>query len=38
MTDELKACQSLNPLDLDNTNGGKIAAKALQTDKWPQAF
>jgi len=38
MTDELKACATFTPVDLDDDDAQKIAAKVLQTGKWPSEF
>jgi tetratricopeptide (TPR) repeat protein len=38
MTDELKACATFTPFDLDDEDAQKIAAKVLQTGKWPDEF
>jgi tetratricopeptide (TPR) repeat protein len=38
MTDELKACATFAPLDLDDADAQQIAAKVLSTGKWPDEF
>jgi tetratricopeptide (TPR) repeat protein len=38
MTAELKACATFAPFDLDDGDAQKIAAKVLQTGKWPSEF
>ena len=38
MTDELKACATFAPYDLDDADAQQIAAKVLETGKWPSEF
>lgn len=38
MTDELKKCATFAPFDMDDDDAQKIAAKVLQTGKWPSEF
>ena len=38
MLDELKACAKFVPYDLDDTDAQQIAAKVLETGKWPSEF
>jgi tetratricopeptide (TPR) repeat protein len=38
MTDELKACATFTPFDLDDADAQQIAAKVLATGKWPAEF
>jgi len=38
MADELKACATFVPFDLDDADAQQIAAKVLQTGKWPAEF
>ena len=38
MTDELKACATFAPFDLDDGDAQHIAAKVLETGKWPAQF
>jgi Tfp pilus assembly protein PilF len=35
---ELKICQGLTPLDLDDTDAQRIANKVLTTGSWPKVF
>ena len=38
MLDELKACAIFAPYDMDDTDAQQIAAKVLETGKWPSEF
>jgi hypothetical protein len=38
MTAELKACAGFAPVDLDDSDAQQIAAKILETGKWPSEF
>jgi hypothetical protein len=38
MLDELKACATFAPFDLDDADAQQIAARVLQTGKWPAEF
>jgi len=38
MLDELKACATFAPFDLDDADAQQIAAKVLATGKWPAEF
>jgi hypothetical protein len=38
MLDELKTCATLAPFDLDDADARQIAAKVLETGKWPAEF
>jgi hypothetical protein len=38
MLDELKACASFAPYDMDDSDAQHIAAKVLETGKWPSEF
>jgi Tfp pilus assembly protein PilF len=38
MLDELKACATFAPYDMDDTDAQQIAAKVLETGKWPSEF
>jgi tetratricopeptide (TPR) repeat protein len=38
MTAELKACAGYTPVDLDDSDAQQIAAKVLETGKWPAEF
>jgi tetratricopeptide (TPR) repeat protein len=38
MTAELKACAGFAPVDLDDGDAQRIAAKVLETGKWPAEF
>ena len=35
---ELKLCQTLTPVDLDDNDAKRIAAKVTDTGKWPSVF
>jgi hypothetical protein len=38
LLDELKACATFAPFDLDDADAQQIAARVLQTGKWPAEF
>jgi len=38
MAAELKACAGFAPVDLDDSDAQRIAAKVLATGKWPAEF